>query len=382
MSLPVVALCVVSPLNIGGAETNMLQIAKHLRSRFKIIIIGPMSSTFKSNATSFGIECIQLPMGSKFSFITIIRLIHLFQKNKVQIVHTHDTRGGLLGRIAAKLVGAKIVHTVHMPAIFQTSNPLKQRFYAVVEKILNHKFSDSIIFVSDFVRKMCIEKGITLDAKTRYIPNGICVEDFLKAIKMRSIVREKMLQQLGINETETIISWVGRMSHEKGLYYLIFAGKILKEYPVKYLLIGDGAERKYIESLIHNLNLEDRFIFTGFCQQNKVRELLSISDIFVLPSLYECLPYAILEAMATGLPCIVSDVGGNRELVKDGKNGFVVPPRNSEKLASAIQILLDNPELRQQMGKKSIELVQTYDEMHMIEKTREIYCALLKNTIC
>jgi len=377
MRQPVIALCTVSPLHIGGAETNMLQIAGHLKDKFQIIIIGPMSPGFQKKIIALGIRNIQIPMVSKFSVITVIRLANIFNREKVQIVHTHDTRGGLLGRIAARIAGAKVVHTVHMLAVFQTTHPLKQRFYGLVETILNHKFTDRIIFVSNSVKGLCLSRGLAPEAKCIHVPNGVNLNHFEKIRKESLINRDIWRKKLGISENEIIVSWVGRISHQKGLDSLVKAATMLKNNSVKFLIIGDGQKRKQIELLCKKFELEDQFIFTGFRQKDEVYQFLGASDLFVLPSRYECLPYVILETMAAGLPCIVTDVGGNRELVKDGYNGIIVPSQKYVELANAIKILLNDPKLRQKMGRKSLKLIQKYDEQSMVKKIEKIYNSLL-----
>lgn len=378
MKIPLIALCTVSPLHIGGAETNMLQIARHLKDKFQIIIIGPMSPAFQKNITDLGIRNIHIPMASKFSVTTIIRLTNIFRREKVDIVHTHDSRGGLLGRLAAKMVKIKVVHTVHMPAFFQTTMLLKRLLYDKMESLLNRKFSDRVIFVSNNIKEICIRRGLVSASKAIYIPNGIALYQFKEIRKNRQIIRERVLQKLGLSKSDIIGCWAGRITKQKGLDYFINAVMELgKSRSVKYVIVGDGPDGSQIKNLVHKYGLTNQFIFTGFVNQKEVYEYMGCSDFFVFPSRYECLPYAILEAMAVGLPCIVSDVGGNRELVEDGYNGYVVPLGDTRALAEAIGKLLDSPDIRKRFGENSTELSQKYDEINMIKKVEEIYHSLL-----
>ncbi|MGB9919721.1 MAG: glycosyltransferase [Moorellales bacterium] len=377
MDTPVIVLLSLSPLHIGGAERNMLQIASHLHDKFQIVIVGPMSASFAKRAEAAGAVTHPIETVSKANVLAALGLANLFRRLRARLVHTHDTRGGLLGRIAAKVAGLKVIHTVHMAPFFLTTQPLKRRIYSSVEGILNRYFSDRVIFVSRTVGEMYLAQGLVEQAKAVYIPNGVHRAFLQETLSRRLDLRNCWRQRLAIGGQECVVVWVGRISPQKGLEYLVGAASLLRDYPVRYLVIGDGPERAFIEGLVRQDHLTDKFIFLGFRDQKEVYELLAASDLFVLPSRYECFPYTLLEATALGLPCIASDVGGNREIISSGFNGYLVPPGDTRGLASVIERLVRDTGLRERLSQGAAVKAAEYDEDSMIERTAAVYRAVI-----
>ena len=189
---------------------------------------------------------------------------------------------------------------------------------------------------------------------------------------------EKMKQELGIDNSDRIIGCVGTLRSVKGHKYLIQAiPLILDKFPhTRLVLVGDGPLRSELERLAEKLKVRERIMFLGY--RPDVSELMNIFDIFILPSLSEGLSNVLLEAMAASKPVIATNVGGNPEVVEDGRTGLLVPPKDPKKIAEAVNELLDNKNKRLEMGKAGLERVK---EKFSISKTvreyKEVYLEVL-----
>jgi len=185
-----------------------------------------------------------------------------------------------------------------------------------------------------------------------------------------------------MRENEYIVGYVGRLSEEKGLQYLIEAGLLLKGQgeAFKILIIGDGSKRKELEDLAKGKGLENEIIFTGF--QNDVEKWLPALDVFVLPSLTEGTPMALLEAMSAGIPPIASAVGGIPKVVEDGVNGFLVAPGDFRMISEKVMALKKNPDHRKRMASESVKLIKNRFGLHEWSRQIEAQYDILLNMKC
>jgi glycosyltransferase involved in cell wall biosynthesis len=176
---------------------------------------------------------------------------------------------------------------------------------------------------------------------------------------------------------ENLVVWVGRFVPEKGLEYLLKAAKIVsgKAKNVKFLLVGDGPLKAKIMKLASDLGLLGKFVrFTGPLKREQVANILGRASVFVFPSLREGLPLSVLEAMACGTPVVGSDVPGIKDLVVNGENGLLVPARNPKMLAEALLTLLNEVELRKEMGRRARRVVVAeYSWDSVISKIEKVY---------
>jgi len=180
-------------------------------------------------------------------------------------------------------------------------------------------------------------------------------------------------QYENIDQSETVrILYLGRLHEVKGLEYLIKAFSSVKDkHPNSILtIVGEGEEKERLMKMIRSSRLEDSVEFIGRVEYKETREYYQNSDIFVLPSLSEGLPNVLMEAMACGLPSVVTHVGGNKELIKDSKGGFLVNPKSSSELSKAINELIEDPELRNDMGEFNRKRVKKYDTKRVMRKKR------------
>lgn len=287
------------------------------------------------------------------------------------IVHTHTSKGGFIGRLAAKICRIPlIIHTAHGFAFHEFSSKKATLFYSFLERLASY-FCDKIILLNKKDYQLAKKFKIGNEKKLVLIYNGI---DYQKIEKEKPdfSIREK----LGLKAKDFLITFVGRLSPQKNPEILIRAMKeLVKENNKKIclLLIGeDMGEKEKLLRLIKEFQLTNNVHFLDFVK-NPI-PLLKASDCFVLPSLWEGLPIALLEAMASSLPVIASNIKGNNEVIIDGINGFLFLPNNEKDLKEKIMLLLNNEELRIKMGKQGKEtVIKRFSKERFQEETMKIY---------
>ena len=276
---------------------------------------------------------------------------------------------GILGAWLAGVSGR--VATYHaVPDVLQapldsdTLNFLQRWKYA-----LTHRCVSKAIAVSGVNRKRLIDNGFYSSERVCVVRNGIDINAFGSTMDKSGLRR-----QLSLSKSAFLITVIGYLEQVKGHSYFLEAlqGIVVRHPNVVALLVGDGVLRKTLEIQVQDYNLSDSVIFTGW--RNDVPRILSASDLLVLPSLSEGFPLSILEAMASGLPVVASDVGGISEAVIDGETGVLVQPASSHALEVAITNLLEQPELLSYMGKAGRErALAKYDVSRMVNDICHVY---------
>ncbi|MBN2084317.1 MAG: glycosyltransferase [Anaerolineales bacterium] len=367
MSKPRIAVISFSPLAAGGIETHLLQLFHGLGKEYEFRVLGTLAEPFLSIAGELGIKCTVLPPASKIDAPSFLRLRSELISQGIRLVHTHDTRGGLLGRMAARAAGLPAVHTVHTPSFFLPVNPWIIRVYRLAEALLNRHATDRVIFVSKTIRQVYLDGRLIRPEKAALIPNGLEAEWFGSAVH---ILRP---------ESEVRFLYVGRMAREKGIENLAAAFEIVAgRLPAARLLAaGEGPKRGELLSAAETGGWRNQLDLPGLQTRGKIRETMHAADVFVLPSDFESFSYTLLEAMACGLPCIATDAGGNRDLVEPERTGLLVPRRNPAMLAEAMIRLGENPELRASMGREGALRAREYTLQRMIDGTRSVYSEVL-----
>jgi glycosyltransferase involved in cell wall biosynthesis len=233
--------------------------------------------------------------------------------------------------------------------------------------------ADRIIAVSGWVRgdiaKYRIDQG-----KIVPVHNGIDVNAF------RPSAEKNVRTQYGIGD-DPMLLFVGRMITQKGVPYLIDAMPlVLKEHPrAKLFLVGRGSALKSLKAKVAALGLEKSVIFSGYLSEQQLKETYGTCDLFVLPSVWEVLPIAVLEAMSSAKPVVCTDAGGDREMVRDGVNGYVVPKRDPGALAEKVNLVLADAEMRSRMGAASRRIAEEeFDWKLIAAQTKRVYEELLK----
>ena len=303
-----------------------------------------------------------------------IKLIKYLKEIKPTIVHTRNW-AGMDGIIAAKMARVPIIiHGEHGFEITDLISQNKKRKF--IRKLVLSTIVDKIVTVSKNLKKRLINEIKIKPEKIIHIPNGVDTNKF--NIYRKEFTRKKF----GFKKEDFIIGIVARLDPIKNHKTLISAFKeIVKNYPqTKLIIVGDGPLREELEEKSYQLGINNKVIFMG--ERNDVPEILKTFDIFVLPSLNEGMSNTILEAMATGIPVIASNVGGNPELVIDGETGFLFPTNDVESLVQKIKTYILYPELKQKHGynaRKRVEEEFSLDQM--VRRYEELYLELVERKL-
>jgi glycosyltransferase involved in cell wall biosynthesis len=367
-------LYIITKLELGGAQTQLLSLVRGLdREKFNIFLFTAQDGLLLQEALV--LEGLKIKR-SRFldravnplqDLLALFELYHFIKKNKIQIVHTHSSKAGILGRWAAALAGVKnILHTVHGWSFNDYQNVLTKKFYLLLEKI-TAEFSDKLIVVSYYDKQKGLNNHIARKDKYEIIRYGI---DFGKFRSKDYSIRE----ELGILPDDSVVGMVSCFKPQKSPQDFVLLAYLIKQTlpNTKFILIGDGILRRTIEDLIIKFGLENDLILTGW--RRDIPKILSILDVFVLTSLWEGLPISVLEAMASSLPVVVTDTGGISEVISDDETGFLVAPGDVQKNSERVIRLLRDKDLRARIGQKAKEsLGLSFRTENMTTNIQEIY---------
>lgn len=329
----------------------------------------------KAGFSVFPVPAMQRPINPWADFRALIQLIKIIRNGNYDLVHTHTSKGGFLGRLAAKITGVPaIIHTVHGFAFHEHSSRAALLFYVTLEKIAAY-CCDRMISVNHEDRLKAIELGIAGPDKIITIQNGIDTTPF-----DRRFNRGKIRREFGVEEDQLLIGTVARLAPQKAPFDFVHAAAyaLAHRSDLKFIMVGDGPLRAETEQLIRQLDLSDYIIVTG--HRTDVPELLAAMDVFMLTSLWEGLPISLLEAMAMSKPVIVTDIKGSREVVKNGETGYLVPPKDPEAAGEALLKMLAAGEEAKKMGARGRHLVdEVFNAKTMTQNTISVYRELLHN---
>ncbi len=305
------------------------------------------------------------------------QLVRLLQKEKYDIVHTHSSKAGVLGRLAARKAGVPIIiHTIHGLPFHEYQSSFTRWFYIHMERKAG-RVSDRIISVADTMTRKALEAGIGTAELFTTIYSGMDLDLFLESTRHRNAVRK----ELGIADDEIVIGKIARLFHLKGHRYLFEAAtEILEKFPnARFLLLHDGILRKKFERQLEQMGIRNRFIFAGLVPPTAIPKYIAAMDILVHASLREGLARTLPQAMACGKPAVSFDIDGASEVVENGVNGYLVEPKDSKGLAEALLKLMSDDELRERMGENGRNIVDPiFRKEYMIEKIHKLYRELLE----
>jgi len=309
----------------------------------------------------------------------ILKLFNYFRQIRPGIVHTHTSKAGVVGRIAAKMAGAPhVIHTVHgFP--FQPGTPgVKHQLYLQIEKRMAG-ITDLMLSQSGEDVASAAELGIRpRRGGLLHIGNGVDLGEFDPG-RYSASGRLRVRANLAIGETEPVITMIGRVNREKGYHDLVEALGGVGDLSWRTLFVGpDEGFLAAVKQQIDSHGLGERIRILG--KRDDIADLLAATDIYVLPSYREGLPRSLIEAQAMALPCVATGIRGCREVVENGVTGFLVAPGDSEALGGALRRLLLDPDLRCRMGREGrLRMRRFFDEAEVARKVMAIYEEVLKD---
>jgi len=344
------------PPVIGGLETWTENIAERLSKKAEVFVVTGKVAGQPVKEERSGLKIIRKslfslrnlsysPPSYVFSTLPFIffKSFSLIKKEKIQLLHCQGLLSALLGYLLKKFIG--------LPYIVTVQSLEKKGFW---EK-LAYRNSDFCIAASSAVKEYFQDMGVK---NIVVIPNGINLRRFEK------LNRQEARNKLGLNNEFAIIT-VARLERRKGLEFLIRALPELR-FPFICLLVGDGEERGNLENLSENLGVSDKVKFLGQIDSKEIPGYLAAADCFVLPSLEEGFGIVVLEAQAAGLPVIGTNIGGIKDIIKDGKTGLLVEPADPKELADAIARVYSG----QKFTKPDLE---KYDWNKIADQVKEVY---------
>ena len=380
----------ITRLIVGGAQENTLLTVEdqhHLFGDKVTLITGPglgPEGSLEERARRGGLD-VRLIEASRRSihpwhdWRTYQELLRLLREIKPDLLHTHSSKAGIIGRAAAAKLRLPCVHTIHGASFHYGQHPLAFDLYRRLERWAG-KRTDKFISVCDAMTEQYVAAGVAAADRFVTVYSGFDVEPFLSPPKPPEQIR----LELGFGPEDIVIGKVARLFPLKGHEFIVPAAKaVIEQNPaVRFLLVGDGILRPQIEAELTSLGLRDHFVFTGLVPPGKVAELIHAMDIVVHTSVWEGLARVLPQGLIAGKPVVSYDIDGAKEVVIPGETGFLVPPRSISELSEALCTLASDPILRQRFGQTGRDrFTDLFRHQTMTKQIREVYASVLNRPI-
>jgi len=303
---------------------------------------------------------------------TFLTLTRMLRELSPQIVHTHSSKAGLLGRMAARRAGVPvIIHSIHGQAYHENQNRFLNALFIGLERRVS-RYTGKIISVADAMTDQAVAAGVAPSRKFVTIRSGMEVETFLESGRLRDETRAR----LGFEPDHVVVGKIARIAPLKGYEYLVEAcADLVPRHPqLRFLFVGDGTLRPQIEAEAERYGIRDRIVFTGLVPASQIPGLISAMDILAHASLREGLARVLPQALLSGKPAVSFDIDGAREVVIDDETGYLVEPKSVPGLIDAIERLAGDPARRERMGARGQELwARPFDKDVMVEEIIKVY---------
>lgn len=325
---------------------------------------------FEEQLEKMGVRKIQIEFAR--TPYDVSRLLKAYKKMKgiikeenYAMLHCHTPVASMIARLAARGSSTKVIYTAHGFHFYKGAPLLNWLIYYPIEKWLS-RYTDVLITINKEDYQRAKQKFHAKE--TKYIPGvGIDVEK-IQAVQVN---RDAKRRELGIEPDDFLLLSVGELSKRKNHLVVVKAIERLNDAKIKYVICGQGPLKQQLEEEIENLNIKSQVKLLGF--RTDIIELCKIADLFVFPSLQEGLPVALMEAMACGLPCVVSKIRGNVDLIEKGVNGFVFENKKDKEIEDSIYQAIENNTIRHHMKVENEKKMMAYDMKIVREDIKKIY---------
>ena len=376
---------VITRMIVGGAQENtLLTIKGHVEKGHESVLVtgfspGREGELLKNvDLPDFRIETfpdLVRELSPWKDLMAFLKLRRFFKAEKFDVVHTHSSKAGIIGRLAAYASGVPVVvHTVHGQAFHPYEKWWRNKLYIALERFAA-LWCDRIYAVAQAMIDQCVEAGVSPREKYQVVYSGMDTGAFDSARR-----EPELRAALGIPEDVAVIVTVARLFPLKGYEFVIPAAKkLIPEYSnLHFLIVGDGPMHDEIISSLKADGMDNRFHFSGLVPPHEVCRYIAQADMLWHLSLREGLPRSVVQALATGRPAVGFRLDGPPEVVLDGKTGFTVPPGDVEQVAAVTRKILDDAALRQSMGEEGKKLViERFDWHRMADILEAEYIRLL-----
>lgn len=378
---------IITRFILGGAQENTFITVKYqsMEDGFSVDVctgpplgpegsmMGELHSLEKVNV--FQVNELRREINPLLDLVSFLKIYSIIRRGRYDIIHTHSSKAGVIGRLAAFLAGKKaVVHTIHGLPFHPYQGRCLNAVYVLLEKLCA-LFTAKIITVCDAMRDKAVLAGVAPAEKFTTVYSGMALEQFMPAEQKSPALMKK----LGLRLDDAVVGKIARLFPLKGHEYFVSAAvKIAAQFPnAKFLLVGDGILMESIRTMCRRAGLEEKFVFAGLVPRSEVPSYIAVMDVVVHTSLREGLARVLPQALASGKPAVSFDIDGAREVVRDGETGLLAPPGDSEKAAEAVLRLLDDPERARRMGAAGRELVMSmFGERKMVHDINGVYRSL------
>ena len=294
-------------------------------------------------------------------------LKNIIDTEQYEIIHFHTPMGGAIGRLAARSArkkGTKVIYTAHGFHFFKGAPLVNWLAYYPAERWLA-RYTDVLITIN--TEDYEIAKKFKVN-RIEYVPGvGIDTDKF----KNIEVNRTEKRESLGVSEDDFMIISVGELNKNKNHQVIIRAIAKLRNEKIKYVLCGQGPLETELRELAKELDVENQVKFLGF--RKDVPDLMKVADLFAFPSYREGLSLSLMEAMASGLPVVCSEIRGNTDLIEDGKGGYLVEPSDVEGFAKYIKELIEDSRLKSEFGDFNHKKIENYSIENVMKEVENIY---------
>jgi glycosyltransferase involved in cell wall biosynthesis len=384
---------VITRLIVGGAQENTLltAIGQHRTPGFRVTLLAGIDDGPEGNlhaeAREAGVDLRLLrefvrPIAPLTDILALARLTAFVRRGRYDVVHTHSSKAGILGRLAARAAGVPIVvHTLHSLVFGDHATPAQNALYVLLKRLmapLTHRY----ISVCDATRRGALAKGIGRPEQHCTVYSGFDIEPFLR-------VREQLPEadakrRVGLDPEYLVVGKVARISQQKGHDHFIEAARLIAaaEPRARFLLVGDGNRRPAIESRIEELGLRERFLLTGLVPPGAVPALMQAMDVVVHTSVREGLARVIPQAAAVGKPVVGFALDGTPEAIQDGVSGFCARPYDAADVAARVLEILPDSTRRRRMGEAARDFATaTFPVDVMVARIEAVYRGLVQERL-
>jgi glycosyltransferase involved in cell wall biosynthesis len=372
---------VATRMALGGAEENTLYTVNGLDpARYRVsLITGRGSNPATLARLAPHVELVEVPqlvrdISPRNDAVALAAIRRYLRAERCDIIHTHMSKAGILGRAAARMAGVPvIVHTVHGSVFNEHVGRVSYGVYWTLEW-LAAKMTDRMISVGEDLRRRQLAAGIGTPGQYQVIRSGMELEWFADAAESTPERRRAIRESLGVPVDVPLIGKVARLEHPKGHeFFFDMAERVSKLHPTAHFVaLGAGDLLDQFQADVDRRGLAERVHFAGF--RPDIADVLAALDVVVLTSLMEGLPRALVQAAATGVPIVTFEVEGAAEIVREGVNGYIVPSKDVSLLTERVSSLLDDPVKAEEMGRAGRSLVsQAWTVESMVREISAVY---------
>lgn len=368
---PIKVLEVIRQGQIGGGESHVLDLIRGFsHEEVEPIAMAFTSGQMINTLEEDGIKCYVIDTNKAFDFKVQKKIKEVIGKEHIEIIHAHGSRAASNVFLISKQMHIPLIYTVHGWSFHQDQSRLVYKLRAWSEKLICH-YSQKVI---------CVSESNRISGENIFgLKNAVVIEN---GINLQRFTPDKVFNDIriefGIDKDDFIIGFIARITLQKApLDFIKSVALANKKNPnIKGLIIGDGDMKNEVYSYIKENNLENCFYLSGF--RTDVPELLNTIDVFCLPSLWEGLSIALLEAMAMRKALVVTPTDGTKELIQNGKNGIIIDFNNPEALSEAYLKYYQNPSLISQYGSEAQKLIlKRFNSQRVSDEVRDIYKLLV-----